>query len=31
MHGDGTLRIGDTVSLTLRRGIFGMYHTESVN
>ena len=31
MHGDGTLRIGDTVSLTLRRGIFGMYRTESVN
>lgn len=31
MHGDGTLRIGDTVSLTLRRGIFGMFHTESVN
>jgi hypothetical protein len=30
MHGDGTLRIGDTVSLTLRRGIFGMYHTRSV-
>ena len=31
MHGDGTLRIGDTVSLTLRRGLFGMFHTESVN
>ena len=31
MHGDGTLRIGDTVSLTLRRGLFGMFHNESVN
>lgn len=30
MHGDGTLRIGDTVKLTLRRGIFGMYHTRKV-
>jgi hypothetical protein len=30
MHGDGTLRIGDTVSLTLRRGIFGMYHTKGI-
>ena len=30
MEHDGSLRIGDTVSLTLRRGIFGMYHTKSV-
>ena len=30
MHGDGTLRIGDTVKLTLRRGIFGMYHTKGI-
>ena len=30
MEHDGTLRIGDTVSLTLRRGLFGMYHTKSV-
>ena len=30
MHGDGTLRLGDTVSLTLRRGIFGMYHTKGI-
>lgn len=31
MEHDGSLRIGDTVSLTLRRGLFGMFHTESVN
>ena len=30
MQHDGSLRIGDTVSLTLRRGLFGMYHTKSV-
>ena len=30
MQCDGTLRIGDTVSLTLRRGIFGMYHTKGI-
>ena len=30
MHDDASLRIGDTVSLTLRRGIFGMYHTRRV-
>ena len=31
MEHDGSLRIGDTVSLTLRRGLFGMLHTESVH
>ena len=31
MQHDGSLRIGDTVSLTLRRGLFGMLHTESVH
>jgi hypothetical protein len=30
MHDDASLRVGDTVSLTLRRGIFGMYHTREV-
>ena len=30
MHDDESLCIGDTVSLTLRRGIFGMYHTRSL-
>ena len=30
MQGDGSLRIGDTVKLTLRRGIFGMYHTKGI-
>ena len=30
MQHDSSLRIGDTVSLTLRRGLFGMYHTKSV-
>ena len=30
MHGDGSLRIGDTVNLSLRRGIFGMYHTKGI-
>ena len=30
MQHDGSLRIGDTVSLTLHRGIFGMYHTKAV-
>ena len=30
MQHDGSLRIGDTVSLTLRRGLFGMYHTKAV-
>lgn len=30
MHDNKSLRIGDTVSLTLRRGVFGMYHTRSV-
>ena len=31
MEHDGSLRIGDTVSLTLRRGLFGMLHTKSVH
>ena len=31
MEHDGSLPIGDTVSLTLRRGLFGMLHTESVH
>ena len=31
MQHDGSLRIGDTVSLTLRRSLFGMLHTESVH
>lgn len=31
MQHDRSLRIGDTVSLTLRRGLFGMLHTESVH
>ena len=31
MEHDGSLRIGDTVSLTLRRGLCGMFHTETVN
>jgi hypothetical protein len=31
MQHDGSLRIGDTVSLTLRRGLFGILHTESVH
>ena len=31
MEHDGSLRIGDTVSLTLRRGLYGMLHTESVH
>ena len=31
MEHDRSLRIGDTVSLTLRRGLFGMLHTESVH
>lgn len=31
MEQDGSLRIGDTVSLTLRRGLFGMLHTKSVH
>ncbi len=31
MEHDGSLRIGDTVSLTLRRGLFGMFHTRSVH
>lgn len=31
MEHDGSLRIGDTVSLTLCRGLFGMLHTESVH
>ena len=31
MHHDSTLRRDDTVNLTLRRGLFGLYHTEKVN
>ena len=31
MQHDGSLRIGDTVSLTLCRGLLGMLHTESVH
>ena len=30
MQHDGTLSTGDTISLTLRRGLFGMYHTKAV-
>lgn len=30
MYNNSTLRRGDTVSLTLRRGLFGLYHTEKV-
>ena len=31
MQHDGSLRIGDTVSLTLSRGLFGMLYTESAH